>query len=99
MAKANDHGLSIVAQLKNGQSSLGSHSKRVVVSNQNHNCKYGQPETVDHILKDCTFCEPGCSYQRKPSLDLDLIGLRNNENALKRWLSFLAHYCTHSADG
>jgi hypothetical protein len=65
MAKANRHTLGRIEHLKTGNDALGFYFKKVGVLKRNHNCKCGQPETVDHLLNNCAFCESGRRYLKE----------------------------------
>jgi hypothetical protein len=57
MTKENCHTLSKVEQLRTRYGFLGSYFKKVGVSEKNQSYKWCEPETADHLLKDCTLCE------------------------------------------
>jgi hypothetical protein len=87
MAKINT--LSRVVQLRTGHGALGSYFKRMGVSERNHNCKCSQPETVDHVLKDCALCESGHGYLRETSPKLDLSALLDSKKSIEVIVKFL----------
>ena len=88
MAKADCRSLSRVIQLRTGHAALGSYFNRVGVSERN-NCECGQPETVDHLLKDCALCESRRKYLKEISPELDLSVLLDSKKGIEAVVKFL----------
>jgi hypothetical protein len=83
------HTLSKLFQLCTGHGALGKYFQIMCINEQNHYCKCGQLETVEHVLKECPLHSAERNYLRIVTPEPDPKILLDTKKGLGAVVKFL----------
>ena len=89
MSSVSRHTFSKLFQLRTGHGVLGKYFRTRGIDERDHNCKCGQLETVEHVLKECPLHPAERDLLRKVSPELDPKILLDTKKGLGAVVKFL----------
>ena len=89
MSIVSHHIFSKLFQLSTGHGVLGKYFRTRGIDERDHNCEYGQLETVEHVFKECPLLPAERDLLRKVSPELDSKILLETKKGLSAVVKFL----------